>query len=55
MGMLSQLVFITLIGVIVSQSCMPTNWNYAWFKVGKAWFTQLKAKRTWLEQVRNKN
>ena len=52
MGMLSQLVFITLIGVIVSQSCMPTNWNYAWFKVGKAWFTHLKVQRTWLEQVR---
>ena len=51
MGMLSQLVFITLIGVTISQSCMPTNWNYAWVKVGKAWFTHLKVPRTWLEQV----
>ena len=55
MGMLTQLVFITLIGFTVSQSCMPTNWNYAWVKIGKVWFTHLKATGTWLEQVRKMN
>uniref|UniRef100_A0A7M5VFB6 C-type lectin domain-containing protein n=1 Tax=Clytia hemisphaerica TaxID=252671 RepID=A0A7M5VFB6_9CNID len=51
MRFLSQLVFITFIGLTVSQSCIPSNWNYAWVKVGKAWFTQLKVARTWLGQV----
>ncbi|XP_066935279.1 type-2 ice-structuring protein-like [Clytia hemisphaerica] len=51
MGFLSQLLLISLIGVTLSQSCIPSNWNYAWVKVGKAWFTQLKVSRTWLQQV----
>jgi len=36
----------------VQGQCMPTNWNYAWFKVGKTWFTKIDVARPWLEQIK---
>ena len=28
-------------------NCMPTNWNYAWSKVGNVWFTRTRERGDW--------
>ena len=44
------LILTAVIGV--QSSCVPTNWNYPWLKVGTAWFTKLDTPRPWYEQMK---
>ena len=33
-------------------NCFPTNWNYAWSKVGNVWFTRTRGSGNWYTMMR---